>query len=201
LTRRFLIPRDWTATSFEAFRSAWMGLLVDWSELLERSFVFAGREEPSDHAEEWLFLDERSNATLHLVRDWRLPPMDTSLCYAALTGPASQIDPLVERAWTLPWQHNRRSIADLAARGFTADPSLILLMALEGAGMPPVSEADAVMRDAFAHPLALIRYMAVFAVRQVGWVEYMQSIKSASTADADENVRMLASNTLARLWD
>jgi hypothetical protein len=199
MTRYFLIPKVHKADAFDAFRSAWMDALVAWGQRFTRKFVFAGRDTPSDHSEEWIFRDDPTGATLHLVRDWRMPPLDTALCYASLTGPSEVVDPLVADAWRWPWQHDRASMAALAARELATDPSMILLLALAGASMPPDAATDSVMTTALRHTDATVRYLAIFAVQQVGWVDYLPVVQSLAESDRDPNVRILATETLTTL--
>lgn len=199
MTRYFLIPKVHKADAFDAFRSAWMDALVAWGQHFNRKFIFAGRDTPSDHSEEWIFRDNASGATLHLVRDWRLPPLDTALSYASLSGPPEVVDSLVADAWRWPWQHDRVSMAAIAKREFAKDPAVILLLALAGAGMPPDPAADSVITTAFKHTNATVRYLAVFAVQQVGWVGYLPVVQALAESDKDQNVRILATETLSTL--
>jgi hypothetical protein len=176
-----------------------MDALVAWSQRFGYAFVFAGRETPSSQSEEWIFREETVGATVQLVRDWRMPPLESAVCYAAVSGPQEVIEPLVNDAWRWSWQHNPVSVAAVAARELTSDPSMILLMALAGAGRRPDPAADAVIRAAIVHADALLRFVTVFAVRQVGWTEYLPAVALASTSDADESVRLLAKETIVGL--
>lgn len=201
MTRCFLIPKNHGAADFDHLRSDAMDLLVAWQSRFGRSFVFSGRETPSDHAEEWLFLDAATGSTFHLVCDQQQPPLDTDVCYAALSGAPSVIDPLASAARASPLFHDHASIAASAAQGFESTPNLLLLMALAGLGTDPCAEADTALHAALDHPDAVVRYVAVFAIQQAGWDRYKEQLQGVESHDDDENVRILARETTRRLQE